>query len=253
MKTYEIYFSPTGGTQKAADILTCALSDDIVRVDLINSKIDLSAIAPKRDDCVVIASPSYGGRVPRIVSERLASVKGGEARSVLLCVYGNRAYDDTLLEMSDIAKRAGFRVVGAVAAVAEHSIARQFASGRPDEEDSRKLGEFARKIRVKLSGGDCTEPVIPGNRPYKSSIGVGLVPKPSKECVKCGACANACPVRAIDLDDPKKINEAACISCMRCVSVCPYSARKLNSADLIAVDVMLKAVCSKRKDCELFL
>lgn len=80
-----------------------------------------------------------------------------------------------------------------------------------------------------------------------------MVPKPTKECTKCGLCAAECPVQAIDKENPKKINEKACISCMRCISVCPHSARKVNPVMLSAVGLVLKKVCSERKDCELFL
>lgn len=253
MKMYELYFSPTGGTQKVADILTSALADEIVRVDLTDRKTNFGTITLTREDIAVIAVPSYGGRVPATAVERLAVIQGNGARAILVCVYGNRAYEDTLAELQDTAKQAGFRVIGAVAAVAEHSIARQFAAGRPDEQDTRQLGQFAQQIRAKLSGGDAAEPPIPGNRPYKKAGGAGMVPKPAKACTQCGVCAQACPVQAIHPDDPKKVDEKACISCMRCVSVCPHSARKVNSAMLTAVGLVLKKACSTRKDCELFL
>lgn len=253
MEMYELCFSPTGGTQKVADILTGALADESVRVDLTDSKTNFSAIALTQADVAVIAVPSYGGRVPVTAVERLAAIQGNGARAVLACVYGNRAYEDTLVELQDTAKQAGFRVIGAVAAVAEHSIARQFAAGRPDEQDTRSLIEFAGQIHAKLSANDDAEPVVPGNRPYKKAGGASLVPKPTKACISCGVCAQACPVQAIHLDNPEEVDEKTCISCMRCISVCPRSARKVNSAMLAAVGLALKKVCSTRKDCELFL
>ena len=253
MKMYELCFSPTGGTQKTADILTGAWGDELVRVDLTDSKTNFGTVALTQEDITVIAVPSYGGRVPAAAVERLAAIRGNGARAVLLCVYGNRAYEDTLAELQDTAKQAGFRVIGAVAAVAEHSIARQFAAGRPDEEDVRQLSRFAEQIRAKLSAGDTGEPTIPGNRPYKKAGGAGMIPKPTQECTQCGVCARACPVQAIHPDDPKAVDETVCISCMRCISVCPHSARKVDPAMLEAVGLMLKKVCSDRKDCELFL
>lgn len=201
----------------------------------------------------MIAVPSYGGRVPQTATERLSAIHGNGAKAVLLCVYGNRAYEDTLVELEDAAKQAGFRVVAAVAAIAEHSIARQFATGRPDAQDQVQLHTFAEKIWTKLDAGDLTEPVIPGNRPYKKGGGAGMVPKPTKDCVKCGLCAKECPVQAIDPNGPKEVDGKACISCMRCVSVCPHDARKVNGMMLAAVGVALKRACSDRKEPELYL
>lgn len=253
MKLYDIVFSPTGGTKKVADGLTGALEGDITTVDLTDSKQDFDAVSLTKEDVAVIFVPSYGGRVPAVAAERLGVVHGNGARAILVCVYGNRAYEDTLVELEDAAKRAGFQVIGAVAAIAEHSIARQFAAGRPDALDAAQLSDFAKQIQRKLSEADSSEPAIPGNRPYKKAGGVGMVPKATKECTNCGICAEKCPVQAIDRENPKKVNEKACISCMRCVAVCPQGARKLNPVMLSAASLMLKKVCSERKKCELFL
>ena len=145
MKTYEICFSPTGGTKKTADILVKELGEEVQFVDLTDSKENFSEIALDKDDVAVIAVPSFGGRVPGTAAERLGQIRGNGAKAVLVCVYGNRAYEDTLVELQDTAKQAEFRIISAVSAVAEHSIARQFAAGRPDARDQAQLHEFAEK------------------------------------------------------------------------------------------------------------
>lgn len=253
MKVYEISFSPTGGTQKAADFLTHALTEQAVSVDLTDSRADFDKITLTPDDLAVIAVPSYGGRMPSPAAEWLAILHGNGARAVLVCVYGNRAYEDTLVELQDTAERAGFRVIAAVAAIAEHSIAHQFATGRPDAHDAQQLTDFAKRIGEKIAAGDDTQPSLPGNRPYKKAGGAALIPKPTKDCVNCGICAAKCPTKAIDAHDPRKVNSKACISCMRCVSLCPHAARKINRVMLSAAGLALKKVCSDRKTCELFL
>ncbi len=253
MKLYNITFSPTGGTQKAADVLTEALGGGTAAVDLTDYAADFASVVLTPEDVAVIAIPSYGGRVPAPAVQRLSSIRGNGARAVLLCVYGNRAYEDTLVELEDAAKSAGFQVVAAAAAIAEHSIAHCYAAGRPDEEDQRQLRDFAQKIREKLDAGDISEPRLPGNRPYKTPGGKSMVPKATRACNRCGLCASKCPVQAIDLQDPKRTDKHKCISCMRCVSVCPQSARKVDAVMLIAANTALKKVCSERKTGELYL
>lgn len=253
MKLYDIVFSPTGGTKKVADYLVGALEGEVTTVDLTDSKQDFNAVSLTKEDVAVISVPSYGGRVPAVAAERLGRVHGNGARAVLVCVYGNRAYEDTLAELEDAAKQAGFQVIAAVAAIAEHSIARQFAAGRPGAQDKALLSDFAKQIQHKLLEANLSEPVIPGNRPYKKAGGAGMVPKPTKECINCGICAAACPVQAIEAADPKRVNDKVCISCMRCIAVCPHDARRVNPVMLAAVGVALKKVCSERKECELFL
>ena len=253
MSAFEIVFSPTGGTERVSGLVTGALGGDVATIDLTDSGLDFHGVSMAKDEVAVISVPSYAGRVPAVVVDRLGMVRGNGARAVLVCVYGNRAFEDTLVELEDVAKSAGFRVVAAVAAIAEHSVVRQFAAGRPDAQDAAQLAEFAQRIRQKLLDGDTSEPSIPGNRPYKQAGGHSMVPQTTEGCVSCGACAAACPVRAIDKDDPGQVDGEACISCMRCVSVCPRNARKLDSNKLTAVTQMLSKACIERRECELFI
>ncbi len=253
MKVYEIYFSPTGGTKKVVDMLAKELSSEICEIDLTDGTVDFSTISITENDIALIAVPSYAGRVPVPAVERLAKIKANAAKAILVCVYGNRAYEDTLIELNHTAKQAGFRVISAVAAIAEHSIARQFAAGRPDTKDHAKLCEFAEKIQIKLAMDDDSEPVLPGNHPYKQVNKAGMIPKPTQDCVKCGLCAKKCPVQAIDKNSPENVDESLCVSCMRCVCICPHSARSLDSKMLSAVSAMLQKVCADRKECELYI
>lgn len=253
MNIYEISFSPTGGTKKVADFLANELGKNIACVDLSNCNGNFRNFSLAKDDIAVVAVPSYSGRVPSVVAERISMIHGNGAKAIIVCVYGNRAYEDTLVELQDLVQKAGFSIVSAVAAIAEHSIAHRYATNRPDEDDCRKLKEFAGKIYEKLKKKDFTTPEIPGNRPYRKAGSVGLVPKATKACTGCGFCASKCPVGAIDSSNPEKVDRKACISCMRCVSVCPHNARKLNGLIIAVVNVMLKKSCSVRKECELYL
>lgn len=139
MKRYDIVFSPTGGTKKVATLLGGALGGEVTSIDLTDCKQQFPTIQLAQEDAAIIAVPSYGGRVPAVATQRLALLSGHGARAILVCVYGNRAYEDTLVELEDVAKQVGFRVIAAVAAVAEHSIARQFAAGRPDAQDANSF------------------------------------------------------------------------------------------------------------------
>ncbi len=255
MKINQIVFSPTGGTLKAADILTAKLGSGINRIDLTDPKGSFSALNSESGDLALIAVPSYGGRVPALAAERLSQIKGNSALCVLVCVYGNRDYDDTLVELKDIAEKSGFRVISAVAAIAEHSIVRQYAAGRPDSKDEEELQGFAEKISEKIKKGvDRNDDLkIRGNRPYKKSGRGGLVPKADSKCTGCGLCAEKCPSQAISRDDLKSADSEKCIHCMRCISICPQSARKANGAAVSAIALALKLVCSERKNNELYI
>ncbi len=248
MNVIEIIFSPTGGTEKVAHIISKQWSDNAVKIDLSESQIDFAKCEINKEDMVLVAMPSFGGRAPAVAIERLKQISGNGAKCTLVCVYGNRAYEDTLVEMEDAAKECSFKVIAAISAVAEHSILPQYATNRPDASDEKQLIDFAGRISDK--DGECVS--IPGNRPYKKSGGVGLVSKVTKDCVKCGLCAERCPVKAIDKEN-FTVDSQACISCMRCIRQCPHNGRKVNGAMVSVAALAIKKACTVRKENELFL
>ena len=254
MRTYEIIFSPTGGTKKVSHLFAEAFGKETVQVDLMDREVDFESVHFAAEDVCIVAVPSYGGRVPGVAVSRLKQMQGNGAKAILLAVYGNRAYEDTLLELKDALTETGFGCVAAVAAIAEHSIMHEFAAGRPDEEDGRVLASFAAEIREKLEQGDTSDKLdLPGNRPYRDFGGVPMKPKTGKACIRCGLCVKKCPVGAISEEDPTKTDEERCISCMGCIAVCPSSARSISRLLVNVAAKKMKKACSVRKECELFL
>lgn len=147
MHIVNICFSPTGGTQRTADMLIQAMAARSTAIDLSDWQIPFSTLSLQEDDVAVIVVPSYGGRVPQPAVDRLSAINGNHARAILICVYGNRAVEDALVELQDTAEAAGFHVVAAISAIARHSIVHEIAAGRPDAQDQKTLSEFAGQIK----------------------------------------------------------------------------------------------------------
>lgn len=249
---YNICFSPTGGTKKVADILAGELFHEQTIIDLCDPAFDGASLTA--EDVAIIAIPSYAGRVPCTATERMAKVQGNGAKATLLCVYGNRAFDNTLAEMKDQADKAGFLPIAAVAALAEHSMVRKVAAGRPDAGDVAVLKDMAVKIKVRLDSGDITPVSVPGSVPEKpiGNFGGKMAPKATDDCTHCGICAEKCPTQAID-PGTMEAGKDKCIGCMRCISVCPSDARKMSVIIESLGGVALSVLCSQRQENELFL
>ena len=142
----QITFSPTGGTKRVADAVSKGIGTDIECIELCVPEAETSEICLSKDDFAVIAMPVYAGRVPALAIERLHHIKADNTPCAIIAVYGNRAYEDALVEMEDAVKEQGFVVKGAIAAIAEHSIFRHFGKGRPDAEDVMQLVDFGKRI-----------------------------------------------------------------------------------------------------------
>ena len=185
----EIVFSPTGGTKKVANILADAFGKTIEKIDLTKYGVDFTNSKIENDSLVVIAAPVFEGIIPGTAIERLKQIHGNGAKCVCVAVYGNRAYDDGLIELTDVAKLQGFEPVASIGAAAEHSIMRKFGAGRPDDEDRKELTAFAQRITEKLAKDDfSTEYFVPGSHEYKRLGNLNVVPKRNNKCINCGKC-----------------------------------------------------------------
>ena len=251
MSMTKIIVSPTGTTGRVADILAHALDDEVNTIDLCDPDTDFSAA--EIGDMAVIAMPCFAGRMPDVARDRLRLLKADHVPAIVVAVYGNRAYDDLLLETADVAKEVGFTVIAGVAAVAEHSMVRQFATGRPNEDDAATLRVFASQIGTKLAMADYREPALPGKRPYKEWKRSVMYPIANDDCIQCGACAAACPTGAIDMTDAHKLDTTKCICCMRCISLCPMEARDYAPEQRAMITERLREACSVYKDYELYI
>ena len=251
MSLYTIIFSPTGTTKKVADTLASAMAEHHTEIDLSDNNRSFSRTAFTDEDLCILAVPVYGGRVPCTAANRLKKLSGNQAKAVLVAVYGNRAFEDALVELQDLAESSGFSVVAGVAAVAEHSIVREIAHGRPDNADLQSLQDMGKTIKASLNRFAALE--LPGNRPYRVYNPIPIDIEVSENCVRCGSCAAVCPVGAISKEAPSLPASSACISCMRCVAVCPIHARQADPEKVAFIQQKIGPACQSRKGNQLFL
>lgn len=225
---YSIFFSPTGGTAKVMKQLTAAWENCTI-VDLADPKKDFSQLRFEKGDLCLIGVPSFEGRVPPVALNRLSVMKADGTPCVLVTVFGNRDFNDTLLELKNTVLPLRFVPFAAVSAVAQHSTLPIYAKGRPDETDQEELRVFSGKLKI-AAQGPLKVVEVPGKEPYIVIPNTPTYPLfDAEKCTRCMTCAERCPVQAIDMDDPAKLDTSLCARCVRCVAVCPTGARHLDS------------------------
>lgn len=265
-----MYFSPTGTTKKVVTGIAKTISKVIDREVTINT-IDFTlptlrekAVSFTEDDLVIIGVPVYAGRVPNILLKYLNTIMGNGAMAVAVVVYGNRNYDDALLELKDILEFTGFKVIAAGAFIGEHSFSKILGKDRPDDQDMVLVNEFANQISAKMTTqANIPAVTVKGNKPYRKyyvpknpdDLPVDIrkvTPKTNSSCIDCKTCVNVCPMGSINAGDVSKLN-GICIKCGACVKQCPTEAKYFDDEDYLRHKHELEVEFANRREPELFI
>ena len=267
-----LYFSGTGTTETLVRVIADELSKQLaVPAELVNFTTPDSRERIHHfgaDELAVVATPVYAGRVPNVLLPYIKEkIHGSGGPAVPLVLFGNRNFDDALIELRDLLESDGFRTIAGAAFVCEHSFSRSFGKGRPDREDIQLARTFAASVAKKLLSMEelPQEPVpVRGNvpvRPYYTPrdrqgnpINI-LKVKPLtdlEKCTQCGRCVSLCPMGSIEQDDPSKIS-GICIKCCACVKKCPVGAKYYTDPGYLYHQHELEEGYARRAEPELFL
>ena len=271
-KVWAVYFSATDTTKKT--VLTIA--DEAARLlgaeredyDFTLPRMRENGFAAGKDDLVIFGTPVYAGRVPNVLLKYLATIQGNGALAVPVVLFGNRNFDDGLMELRDILENTGFHTVAAAAFVGEHSFSKTLAAGRPDADDMKEALAFAGKVTEKVKGlpeGEAPAPVevegVP--HPYRGyyqprdrkgvSIDIRKVKSlVSDACDDCKICADVCPMGSISHENVREYT-GICIKCGACIKKCPKQARYYEDEGYLYHQHELEEGYTRRAAISLFL
>lgn len=252
-----IYFSPTGTTRTICGQIAEGLGDsspDIYDLTLPQKKIKRQLT----EGVAVIGLPVYAGRVPEVFLQRFAGFTAANLPTVLIALYGNREFEDALVELRDLVPVCGFKVVAAAAFIGEHSYATAefpIAAGRPDREDLQQARELGQRVAEKLAKKNFTCPEIAGNTPYRERVKLGgLAPDTDHgKCTLCGVCVSVCPTGVISLTPEVTTRAESCVMCCACTRGCSFAARIFEHPPVQEKRMMLWQKCREAKMPKVFL
>ena len=271
-KVWAVYFSGTGTTEKTvrriASSLAAAFSAPLEAVDFTPPAVRKEALTFGPDDLVVLGTPTYAGRVPNVLLPYLTEqIRGAATPAVPVVLFGNRNFDDSLMELRNIMTANGFVPVAAAAFVGEHSFSRTLGAGRPNAADLAEMDDFARAAAQKIGGLAALsavpvavagqEPIRPYYTPrdrHGAPINI-LKVKPKTDmalCGGCGLCAARCPMGSIDPTDVSQV-KGICIKCCACVKGCPSGAKYFDDAGYLYHQHELEEIYARPARNALFL
>lgn len=247
-----VYFSPTGGTKKYCTDLAKRLGNITAEFDLTKPENRKQPISFMDSDFVIIGAPVYGGRLPALEQGLFDNIVASGTPAVLLVTYGNREYEDALLELKTVCEKKGFKTIAAGAFIAPHMLCAGVATDRPNEEDFAALDSFAKGIIGNM--GQKKEIKVKGNIPFKVYEKFPFSPCADDKCNNCDICVSVCPTGAIVAEDPKSTDKTKCILCFACVRDCPQKARGVKSRLFkVALYLLTKKLARNHKKPEVFL
>lgn len=264
-----VYFSPTKTTETVLRAITQGLArsleisgSEITAVNFTSPQIRDTGLTPFGDnDIVLLGAPVYAGRLPADAADFFKKLTASNTPAILTVVYGNREYDDALLELKDIASACGFIPVAGAAFIGEHSFASKdipVAMNRPDENDLKQAEDFGNTTGNLLKATKDLKKIaalkVPGNFPYKEGMGKGAPDfiEVTDDCTNCGICATACPSKAIDAENGFATIASDCILCCACIKVCPEQARLMKDGPIKDKARWLNETCSPPKPPQIF-
>ncbi|HHU76342.1 MAG TPA: 4Fe-4S binding protein [Firmicutes bacterium] len=251
-----VYFSPTGNVQKTLRKIAGGTGLTIQEYDLTPPAARRKKYSFTAEDLVLIGVPVYYGRIPGVIAEYLREINAENTPAVFVVSFGNRGYDDALLELKQSGEQRGLVGLAAAAFIGEHAASPEVAIGRPDSLDDEKAFLFGQKIREKINDATNVNQMgdlqVKGNFPYIDRK-MSVYPSTSDRCDNCGTCARECPMSAINPRDTGKVDPERCISCFRCIRNCPQGAKYMGNDKFNKLIAKIAQISTERKEPETFI
>lgn len=264
-KVTALFYSATGNTKRltlaVAEAVAWDLNAMLEVVDFSTPEARAAVRDFPADTLLVIGSPTYRGQLPMFVVDGFRSqLKGHGTAAIELVTFGNRSFDNSLADLTQILRADGFVPVAAAAFPCQHAFTDALAAGRPDNADLMAAAGFGQKALAQIVAG-CIGPdrlIVPGKvgAPFYQPLGRDGKPvdfqaaKPRTDpakCRRCGLCVQLCPLGSIAASDYASIT-GPCFKCQACVRGCPAGAKYFDDPALLSHIAQLEATFRERKE-----
>lgn len=237
-----LYFSGTGNSRYVAERIAESLGDELLSI---NDRIKTGDYSPvKTNERLVIVTPTYAWRIPRIVRDWLAETDfpcGAQMWFVMTCgsEIGNAAqYNRALCQEKQLTYMGTAQII-----MPENYIAMFDA---PQAEEARQIVANAEPDIDRVISAIAANQAFPQprNNLYDRFMSGPVNPifysffvkatafTASDACTGCGQCARLCPTNNITIQNGKPVWGGDCTHCMACICRCPAEAIEYGKKSL---------------------
>ncbi|MCR4924844.1 MAG: EFR1 family ferrodoxin [Clostridiales bacterium] len=230
-----IYFTGTGNSRYASEVLNSVLDDEVICVNdiLKNGQFPSSLDS---DTPFVFVTPTYAWRIPRLIEELILNVtltKNQKVYFVMTCggeIYNAEKYNKRL------ALKKELDYCGTAEILMPENYITMFSAPPKNKiepiikDAEQKLLEVAQSIKNKQPLAPTAS--TPLGKFMSGAVNTMFYPicvsakgfYTTEKCIVCGKCVNICPLENIRLENnvPKWSNN--CTQCMACICSCPVQA-----------------------------
>ncbi len=228
------FFSGTGNSKYAARRIADALGDTLLSL---NDRIRAGDTTPvDTGERLVIVTPTYAWRIPRIVRDWLLRTELRGAKQVWFVMTCGSELGNADRYNRALCRAKGLGCMGTAQLVMPENYIAMF--GVPQAEEARKIVARAEPdldraiaaIRAGLPFAPTRSNLYdrfmsgPVNPIFYSLCVKANAFTVSDACTGCGQCARRCPTGSIALRGGKPVWGKACTHCMACICYCPAEA-----------------------------
>ena len=229
-----LYFSGTGNSNYVAKRIADALDDEIVNLNDRIKASDTSSI--ETGERVIIVTPTYAWRIPRVVRDWLRKTELRGAKNVWFVMTCGSEIGNADKYNREFCTEKSVACMGTAQIVMPENYIAMFSAPQADE--AREIVAQAEpSIDRAIAAIQSNQPFAPTrNKLYDRFMSGPVNPifykffvkatafTVSSACIGCGQCVKRCPMNNVTLQNGKPIWGKNCTHCIACICYCPVSA-----------------------------
>ena len=229
-----LYFSGTGNSKYVAKRIADALGDEILNL---NDRIKASdTLSVETDERLIVATPTYAWRIPRVVRDWLRKTELRGAKQVWFVMTCGSEIGNADKYNRELCTEKGLSCMGTAQIVMPETYIAMFSA--PQADKARQIVAKAKpdidRAIAAIQAGECFAPTR--NNLYDRFMSGPVNPifykcfvkanafTASSACIGCGQCVKRCPMNNVTLKDGKPVWGRNCTHCMACICYCPKEA-----------------------------